>query len=515
MGMSSAEAAVPWVDAQGVEYWDHTGIDDLETKGLVRAKMREIAKSLESWSASTKDVGFDVFTAPTDNPYSVFRACQNAMRDDVVSGIEESVRALSLQGLRFTDPDRPGVAVMLERWAEEVHLHDALNEMLRELFMYQQTVVAIEWGTVRIKESQSASARKTVGMTLPKRITTLDPLCVVPYSAGIFGDWKLAWHLSGAKAIEMRSMGQSVTDGIFDGWVDRSEVSMEEQSRLARMGVDVQNLVRLREDQVFRIREVNNSYDRFGEVALRTVFPMLSLKGELMKSDSVGLRGTANYILLVKQGSDERPAAQAEIDALRENFRSLARVPIVVSDHRLSVEILTPNVQYTLDPKRYDLLDRRLASRMLRSNDIEGAGDGDAAGQLRSRTIAETLSSRRERLRRFISSLIREENPSGAVRMEFIPSRVVVDNGSLFANLMQNARDRRIISRQSALEHLGLSQDVEAARIQAEEKEYGDIFDEQVPFNSPENGRPDGGGDASRNEATPKSGNGGTKKEQK
>lgn len=502
---SEAELAAPWVTENGTQVWDSTGYLSGDFSAALKSKVTEIAKAFDSWNK------VDVFSKPTSDPYMLMRLCKDAMKDDVLSNLEEGLRSASFHRVRLQGSSSSHREA-LEEWSEDIGLSQVVHQMLKELFIYGQSVVAVEWGDeFHVKDSNNPKARKKTGFVMPSAISTLDPLCVVPYSPDVFGRYKLAWHLDSLKAAELRAMGYSLEDGIFQGWVKDSEVTNEEMSRLGRMGVSVSNLVRLNPEKVFRVTDSKPSYERFPDPSLRSVFPLLSMKRELYASDSVGLRGTANYILVVKQGSDALPAQGAELEALRENFRSLAKVPIVVSDHRLSVEIMTPNTQYTLDFKRYDLLDRRLASSALRSVTYEGVGEGDVGQQLSSRMVSDVLHHRRN----LVVSLLRKIIDS-SVHVELSPSRIILDNGALMANVFQNARDRKIISRETFFESLNLSQELEAERIRSEEEEYGDVFDEQVPFNSPENnqgGRPQGGGEPSKNDIKPKTGAGSSKKE--
>jgi hypothetical protein len=84
-----------------------------------------------------------------------------------------------------------------------------------------------------------------------------------------------------------------------------------------------------------------------------------------MEADRVTLVGAANYILLVRQGSKEDPAKQEEIDNLKENFQVVAKLPVIVGDHRLQIDIITPDQEYTLESAKYDTIDRRIMSRCL------------------------------------------------------------------------------------------------------------------------------------------------------
>jgi hypothetical protein len=79
---------------------------------------------------------------------------------------------------------------------------------------------------------------------------------------------------------------------------------------------------------------------------------MLDLKRQLMNADRASLIGAANYILLVRKGTDQRPAQQEEIDNLKENYNFIAKMPVIISDHRLEIDIIAPKIDLTLQSRR-------------------------------------------------------------------------------------------------------------------------------------------------------------------
>lgn len=71
-----------------------------------------------------------------------------------------------------------------------------------------------------------------------------------------------------------------------------------------------------------------------------------------------------NFIVVITKGSDQHPAKPEEIANLQAQVRVVARVPVLVGDHRLNVEIITPKLDMTLEPKRYNGIDARLTGRL-------------------------------------------------------------------------------------------------------------------------------------------------------
>ena len=117
--------------------------------------------------------------------------------------------------------------------------------------------------------------------------------------------------------------------------------------------------------------------------------------------DRAHLIGATNFIILVKKGSDQRPAQPGEVDRLQTQVRTLARVPVIVGDHRLSIEIITPKTDTTLQPERYNGLDARITARlyqMFMTGNYSAGAKGDDSIKL-ARVVARGLEGRRHMLR--------------------------------------------------------------------------------------------------------------------
>jgi hypothetical protein len=87
-------------------------------------------------------------------------------------------------------------------------------------------------------------------------------------------------------------------------------------------------------------------------------------KDNLFLTEGMIATHNTNFIVLVRKGSDAQPATSGELANLSTSVRTVARTPLIVGDHRLSVDIVTPTMDTTLDPKRYNNIDSRITARL-------------------------------------------------------------------------------------------------------------------------------------------------------
>jgi len=163
---------------------------------------------------------------------------------------------------------------------------------------------------------------------------------------------------------------------------------------------------------------------------------------------------------------------------------------VMVGDHRLSVDIITPDQDKTLDATRHNTLDSRIAARLLGLMMIgeysAGAG-GDDSLKL-AKLVARGLETRRNSLADTIKrNLIKQtmlKNPqlSGDTELVFHPKRIALDLDPTMVTYLQDLRDRGDISRASILDEIGYDQEQEAQKREMEKERYDDIF---APVNVP------------------------------
>lgn len=517
-----------YVNADG----DVVDIQVINQSGLASSDLdpmiRELSGKLTAWTEEMrggrrKSGLFDraKFVTP-NNPYDQMRTARAAVTDDdIVSAAADVTEGLIFQELRWESTNED-VADIFNQINADLDLDTYVRTVYRELFTYSQSVTATWWGrqsftprtrSVQVdatgKTKRGPVKRKAVSLLVPQRIVTLDPLKVVPVNLSVFGQERLAWNATADESEYYDTIGtysanrivaDPVMEELFDG---RYTPSLNEEAELAAIGVNPQTLLRFRTDRVWRHSATKPSYDRFPDIRLRSVFRLLDLKQQLMESDRVTLVGSANYILLVKKGDRDLPGTPEEIANLREGFKVLAKLPVIVSDHRLNIEIITPDVNYTLDPERYELLDRRIIARVFGMPAIDRMFEGQST----TRMIARNLENRRHMLRRAVEKHILTaiwDNPANAEALAefkpdekpslaFNPRNVQIDNDAQMMQLIQTARQSEELSRQTFLDFLGIDQDVEARRRQREVELYPE-WQQKVPFNSPANGNGDASG---------------------
>lgn len=443
----------------------------------------------------------DRYLTPT-NPFDQMRtAAQAAEQDDIVGNVSEVTESLAFSsvGMSMEDLDQQDA---LNQWAARVELDARLREMWRQLFEVSQCYVATWWETqtfrVRGKSTNGNKKRKEVTFRAPSQITLLDPLKVVPVGPTIFGRDQLAWMAT-------RGESKGFADILSDDHTSQDEVVKRlivgkyepgeaERKELAGFGIDVNNLWRLDPRFVFRHTLTRSSFQRFAPIRMRRVFELLDLKQQLRQMERAHLIGGTNFIVLITKGSDDHPAKQAEISHLQSQVQTLARLPVLVGDHRLSVEIVTPKLDNTLRAERFNTIDSRITATlfgMFMLGNYAAGASGDDSAKL-TKVVARGMESRRHMLKRTLERHVfrpmfdGNESLDSMPKMIYQPRAIALDFDANWADFLLRLREENEISRDTILSQFDLDQAFEAMQREREEELYDDIFKTQVPF-SPAN----------------------------
>lgn len=460
--------------------------------------------SLIRWSIDTqpsRNSGIferDKYVTP-GNIYDQMKTAYEAVQsDDVVSGVLDTTESLALAKMDF-EADDPDEENIWNQIAGDLDLDSRLREIWRELFIYSNAYVVEWWGIKdykvgRVTPDQPKRKKSFTRLKVPTGLTLLDPLKVVPVGNLMFDSQRLAYIATRGEGDDFRNIlnGDNTKDLTVLQLIDSPyEPDETEKATLSALNIDVSNLFLLNKDRVWRHTITKSSYERFAHVRMKSIFEILDLKTQLKQMDRAYLIGGTNFIVLIKKGSDELPAKPQEISALATQVKMAARVPVIVGDHRLSVEIVTPKIDNTLKAERYNTLDTRIEARLFQMfmTGREGGGaKGDDSIKV-ARIVARGLESRRHMMRRAIEknliSKIYERNKvafTGPAKLVFHPKRVALDFDPVVATFLQDLRDRGDISRETILDELDFSQYDEARKRQREEEYYDDIFQTTVPF---------------------------------
>lgn len=556
---------------------NHSGFT---TERLVHEpEVRELARRLSDWvnnlrGAAGKTTMFDRGAfAPPDNVYDEMRAARTAVQhDDIVSGVAEITEAFAFQGVKW-ESENAEDADIFNQINATLDMDSLVRRMWREEYTYSQVVVASVWGwkdyTLRGRNplpkkktvdpmsgeekwviaeefdqngirKKGVKRKKKYRVYAPVSMRILDPLKVIPLGLGPMGREQLAWQASDWEIgyFDAVVSGEKVDPMFALFFTGKYTPGYDEEKELRSLGVDTQRLLLMNPDYVFRHTVTKPDYLRFADLRLRTCFSLLDMKRQLMASDRAALVGSANYILLVRKGSKDEPAQPEELENLKQNYSFLAKMPVIISDHRLEIDIIAPKIDLTLQQEKYDVLDTRLMARLLGTLSLGSRGQRNETNVTISYAVARAMENRRHMLKRVL-----EENIAKAIvnhpaneglfedepNLVYTPRNISLGFDQAAMQAILSLRTQREISRETILEYVGLDQATEALRMEIEEEMFDDIFKTSIPFNSPVNqpgsndagspqangangGRPVGGGSPSNNstKAAPKSGSGQT-----
>lgn len=501
---------------QGSESWyepesgtlviNDTSVPTGEAWTALQEQSPEVA-ALVRWGNSISSRGTSLFErdryVTPENIYQQFQTAYTAAQmDDVVAGVLETSDGLALGALDF-EADEEDEADVWNQISEDIDLDARLREMWRELFTVSQFYCVTWWGVktyrVRGKSDKGTKRKKSYRVRCPIGMSLLDPLKIIPVGNLMFGQERLAYMATATESDSFQNVlaGENTSDlfvkNVIESWYEPDD---RERAHIAQMGVDPSHLWLLSDKFVWRHTETRAAYERFAPVRMKSVFELLDLKHQLRSMDRAHLIGGTNFIILVKKGSDEIPAKPSEIAQLAGQVRQSSRTPVIVGDHRLEIEIITPKNDFTLKPERYNAIDARLEARlfgMFMTGNYAAGAKGDDSIKL-AKVVSKGLERRRDGLIRAVTrhvikpTMKRNEKvlESDHVSAYFHPKHVALDLDAALLALLQDLRDRGDLSRESILDEAGFDQSDEAMKRQREKQRYDRIF---TPTNVPFDGQ--------------------------
>ena len=250
---------------------------------------------------------------------------------------------------------------------------------------------------------------------------------------------------------------------------------------------------------------------RYPRPLLTRNFPLLEAKRLLNVMDFALLQGGSNFIVVAKKGTDQRPAKGNEVANLREVVRRASKVGLIVGDHRLSFEIITPKLDELLNPAKRRLVGRKLAMAMMRvaEHPNESGEETSAEMEVLSRIVSWDRNRIAGHMKRNVYKETVRRNPDllqSPATLWFL--KVILQGSQYFTDFVLKLRDRGDISRRTAVQAGGFDYEAE---LQERSREIESGHDEVlipgvVPHTSPDQpgqqpqpqdnggGRPPGGG---------------------
>lgn len=508
MTITEREVGTPITEQVNVMYSPGATPDDVPH---IDSGMRQMAYQLQSWVNNMRAVTgqanlFDRGKyVSSDNIFEQMLTARAAVKDDdICASVADITEGMAFQGVKWESGDWD-TTDLFNQMAAEQNLDNLVRKIWREEFTYSQAVCAFwwDWGefVVRGSTEKGNKKKRKVKVWYPRAVTTLDPVKVVPVGLLAFGQERLAWRATRQE----NSSYQSIVNGeLQDELMERFYTGQyicrdgDELQELTSLKVDVSQLLLLDDRYVARHTTTKPDYLRFPDIRLKSVFRLLDMKQQLMESDRVALIGSANYILLVKKGDKDDPAYPEEIANLKNNYQTLAKLPVIFSDHRLNIEIISPKQDHVLQKDKYEVLDNRIAQRLLNMMNPAGtSGQRSDNATTMSRPSALAMEGRRLMIRRFLERQIGKavcDHPKnaglfteGPPSLAYSPPTIQLSQDAATAQAIVGARTTGDLSRESFLEYFGFDQEVESMRVALESQKYDDVFQTRVPFDSPSN----------------------------
>lgn len=440
-----------------------------------------------------------------------------ADRDDDVAATIGAMTALAFgEGMQHSHRDEVTVA-MFDEIASEAQILGKFKEMYHEWLIAHQVVTAVVFRQAQVSFVPMGADRQRSRSAAIPMIAVLPTEQIRVVGNDIFGNAKLAYRpfsgkqeqwlmeffsdqTSPARKAEMRTQDPILTTLLteqvaYDGSMEGGVEYVYGDPRDPVIG---QYVYTLNPELVKRVTGPKGQWQHPRPMMTRNM-PLLEAKRLLSIMDYTLLEAGANFLIVAKKGTDDKPALPEEIGNLRNALVRAARSGLLIGDHRLNVEIITPKLDELLNDDKRKLLGRKLAAALLRIPDI---GTADSAGAQEALTSTEILSrvvtSDRDDLRlhmqRAVYKLAADRNGVGTPGIWF--PKIILQGLQFFNDLVLGLRDRGDIPRKYAVQAAGFDWDA-AVEQRKLEKSSGDdkvMTPAAVPFSSPNAGPQDRGG---------------------
>lgn len=519
-------------EADSVMIVNDTGLADYQVEGAVMdmfAENSSLAWGRETTFQTYAQQGSMLARSPYSTPANIcdeIRLARDLVeRDDDVAAVVGQMLAVAFgDGMENHHRDEKTVALFNEI-CRNADMDLVTQELYRELLISSQINVA----TLFTRENFEFTL---AGSEVIQQETVSAPLIgVLPaenvrvigndmFRTGILAyepdsealrEWLEKYFNPNTTAAEKAAMGKAdrVSANLFTGVVEISPEQQLDTSELPSWGA---RLYTLNTRMVGRTTYPKGSA-KYPRPLLTRNFALLEAKRLLNIMDYALLQGGSNYIVVAKKGTDDHPAQGGEVANLGQVVRRASKTGVIVGDHRLSFEVLTPELKELLNPAKRRLIGRKMVMAMLRlaeHGDEEGGSEGIKSDD---EMVARVVASDRNIVKRLIERQVYREAvqrnkrvfPRGAASIWF--PKIVLQGTQMFTDYVLKLRDRGDIPRSWAVAAAGFPWD---AAVEERRRELAAGDDDimqpgSVPHSSPEAGpqdnnmgRPRGAGDGSR-----------------
>lgn len=496
------------IDTSGELVWvnesEHSNTAITQAVATQYPELGKLTRWMSAYEGSNRSGGLfsqNKYVSP-DSIFGEFITAYEAARsDDVISNALDTTENLAFKRARIDSLSDNPDADDLDVWnqiIDDLDLVRRMREAWRELFIVSQCYPAVAWTRKKYRPKTKTDlgkrSKKVYDLVVPRGITYLDPLKVVPMGNFMFGQEDLVYIADPAEKDRLDSSlaGDNKADMVVSQLIlGRYEASSAELSDIRKVtkgkgSIREDSLYLLNPENVWRITLTRPDYQRFADVRLRSVFELLDLKHNLREMDRADILGNLNAIILVKKGSKERPGQPAELAQAAAQVQQSSRLPIIVSDERLEIEIITRKTDHTLRPERYNMIDSRIAGRVYQALVTGSYNLGTATDTSINlfKIIASSMQARRDNIRESIQDKVvdqiyeRNSKLTEIPELAFNPSRIAIEFDPHFTQVVYDLFIQGQVSHETVLGEVDISLEAEAVKKAREKALYGDIFQE-------------------------------------
>lgn len=441
-----------------------------------------------------------VFRPPSNVIEEIEQARDIAERDDDVAAAIDSIVATAYSAGFSNQHQDEQVQHTFDEMTEDNQLLRVMREMHREFLISNQinTVTLNVRGHYEIypegvsRVLQRDVVTPLIGVLPAERIRVLGD--------DTFFNGELAFVPDGPLEIWLRTFfGESTTAA------KKNEMAKQHPVRAAMflgpiridynerdLFTEGMTLYRLNPEMVTRTTGVKGEW-KYPRPRLTRNFPLLEAKRLLNIMDFSLLQGGTNFIVIVRKGSDKRPATPEEIDNLTTVVQRASRSGVIIGDHRLQLEIVTPDLKELLNPEKRQMIGRKLSMALLGIPEYGGdetAQSVEMFAELFQNNVTSDRGVVRDHLHRNVWAATMKRNIATFGRTKR-PSiwypKIVLQGNQFFLDYLLKMYDRGDLPRKFMVEFGGY--DFDAVKAQKErEQEHGhdDIFTPPpVPFTAP------------------------------
>jgi hypothetical protein len=467
------------------------------------------------------------YSTPANIIDEIKLARELAERDDDVAAVLGQMVAIAFgEGMENHHRDEKTVALFNEI-CRNCDMDLALQELYRELLISSQINLTTLFTREQLEFSRGDSeiitqegvASPLVGVLPAENIRIIGNdmfrtgvLAYAPDNERLRA-WLEKYFSERTSAAEKAAMGRAdrVSANMFIGKV---KISVAEQLDISELPTWGGELYLLNPRMVTRTTFPKGAR-KYPRPLLTRNLALLEAKRLLNILDFALLQGGSNYIVVAKKGTDTHPAQGGEVANLGNVVRRASKTGVIVGDHRLTFEVITPELKELLNPEKRRLLGRKIVMAMLRLTE-HGTEEGGAEGmKADDEMVARVVTSDRKIVQRLVERSVYREtakrNPKvfkkGAAKMWF--PKIILQGTQFFTDYILKLRDRGDIPRSWAVAAAGFPWD---AAVEERRRELAAGDDDimqpgSVPHSSPEAGPQD------NNEGRPKGAKGGSRQD--